>query len=33
MIIEFDIPDIEIASTNEMYMPRPKRTKNGRWTA
>ena len=33
MIIEFDIPDIEIASTNEMYMPRPKRGKNGRWTA
>ena len=33
MIIEFDIPDIEIASTNEMYMPRPKRGRNGRWTA
>ena len=33
MIIEFDIPDIEIASTNEMYMPRPRKTKNGRWTA
>ena len=33
MIIEFDIDDIEIASTNEMYMPRPKRTKTGKWTA
>lgn len=33
MVIDFDIPDIEIASTNEMYMPRPKRGRNGRWTA
>lgn len=33
MIIEFDIEGIEIASTNEMYMPRPRRTKNGKWTA
>lgn len=33
MIIEFDIDGIEIASTNEMYMPRPRKTKNGRWTA
>lgn len=33
MVIEFDIVDVEIASTNEMYMPRPKRGKNGRMTA
>lgn len=33
MVIEFDVPDIEVASTNEMYMPRPKRGKNGRMTA
>lgn len=33
MTIEFEIPEVEIASTNEMYMPRPKRAGGGKWTA
>ena len=33
MKVSFELKDIELVSTNEMYMPRPKRGKNGRWTA